>query len=175
MLHALQDDPLLPAELIEALWKIDCMAHVQPVGCGHAAVKYLGQYVHRSVISDSRIASVQADFVTILVKQRDSENHRPIRLHPLEFLRRYLLHLLPARFHRIRYYGFLHPSARPTLHLLQTLLDAALSCPASVVQPPPADTAMACPRCGHPITFTSYCARAPPYLRFQASLMALAA
>ena len=175
MLLALQSGALLPADSIEALWKIDWVTDVQAAGSGHHAVKYLGQYVHRSVISDSRIASVNTDLVTILVKQRECENYRPIRLQPLEFIRRYLLHVLPARFHRIRYYGFLHPRARPTLQLLQTLLDAAIPGSNSLLPMPPGDTSVGCPHCGYPMTLTSHLPRAPPYLRFQAFLLALAA
>jgi hypothetical protein len=81
----------------------------------------------------------------------------------VEFIRRYLLHALPARFHRIRYRGFLHARGKPKLQWLQVLLGARLLNANDV--PKPAHPGYLCPRCGTPMQRTSRHARAPPAAR----------
>jgi hypothetical protein len=71
-------------------------------------LKYLARYTHRVAISNRRILSFDNDSVTFTWKDYASGNRRRIMtLHPHEFLRRFLLHVLPSGFTRIRYYGFL--------------------------------------------------------------------
>ena len=119
MLQALQSEPRIDSALIAQLWRIDWVADVEPVGSGENAVKYLGQYVHKSVITDRRILAIDTHSVLIALKDRQNQCTRHIRLAGIEFIRRYLLHVLPPGFHRIRYYGLPppprqgHPSAAP--------------------------------------------------------------
>lgn len=134
-------------------------ASVDPAGQGHNAVKYLGQYVRHSVIRDGRIVAVDDTHVTFRTKDRDTGQPQLQRLEGVEFLRRYLQHVLPCGFHRIRYYGYLHPQGKPTLQWLQLILEA---------QPPKTDSAptvpgdILCPHCGSPMQRTARLARAPP-------------
>jgi hypothetical protein len=76
-------------------------------GAGHV-VHYLGRYTHRVAISSHRLLSLEQHRVTF--RWRDSEHHnkqRRMTLSVHEFLRRFLLHVLPVGFVRIRYFGWL--------------------------------------------------------------------
>lgn len=73
-----------------------------------AVVKYLARYTHRIAVSDARIVSVQKDTVTFTCKDRkDSGKTKNLTLTGVEFIRRFLLHILPKGFVKIRYYGIL--------------------------------------------------------------------
>ena len=148
-------------ELVKMKWN----ASVDPAGSGENAVKYLGQYVQRSVISDSRVLAIAGDQVRIRIKNRDTGAYEQRRMSGVEFLRRYLLHALPSRFHRIRYRGYLHARGKPRLQWLQVLLGARIAKPVETTKP--AHTGYLCPRCGTLMQRTRRHARAPPAERNQ--------
>jgi len=70
---------------------------------------YVGRYTHRIAISDSRLVDIDDQQVTFRYKnyRDDHPTPKPMTLAATEFIRRFLLHVLPAGFHRIRYYGWL--------------------------------------------------------------------
>jgi hypothetical protein len=69
---------------------------------------YVGRYTHRVAISNNRLLDIEGDKVQFHYKDyRNNAQHRTMTLAAEEFIRRFLLHVLPNRFHRIRYYGFL--------------------------------------------------------------------
>ena len=73
------------------------------------AIEYLGRYTHKIAISNSRILSVSEKEVTFSARGRKpGDPRREITLDHLEFIRRYLMHVLPHGFQKIRYYGFLN-------------------------------------------------------------------
>ena len=73
------------------------------------AIEYLGRYTHKIAISNSRILSVSDDTVTFSARgKKPGEPKRQITLEHTEFIRRYLMHVLPSGFQKIRYYGFLN-------------------------------------------------------------------
>jgi hypothetical protein len=73
-----------------------------------AVVQYLGRYTHRIAISNSRIISIDENTITIKVKgYKDSSDTKPLTLKGLEFIRRFLMHVLPRGFVKIRHYGIL--------------------------------------------------------------------
>lgn len=73
------------------------------------AIEYLGRYTHKIAISNSRIVSVSENQVTFSARgKRPEEPKRRITLNNTEFIRRYLMHVLPSGFQKIRYYGFLN-------------------------------------------------------------------
>src|SRR5450631_670695 len=112
-------------------WVVYCK---RPFGGPKHALRYLGSYTHRVAISDHRLVSLTDGQVTF--RWRDSAHHNQKRLMtlPLEkFLRRFLLHLLPPGFVRIRNFGFLANRRRAAfLPLCAQLLNAA---PESVLVP----------------------------------------
>lgn len=73
------------------------------------AVEYLGRYTHKIAISNSRILNLTEETVTLCARgKKPGEPKRRITLEHTEFIRRYLMHVLPSGFQKIRYYGFLN-------------------------------------------------------------------
>ena len=80
----------------------------QPLGGPEAVLEYLGRYTHRVAISNERIVCIDADAVTFRVRaDPESGRKRIVRLPGVEFIDRFLLHVLPGGFKRIRHYGLL--------------------------------------------------------------------
>jgi len=161
--NALCDAGLINRKLFWTLVKMDWNASVDRAGTGENAVKYLGQYIRRSVISDSRILAVKDGKVRIRIKNRDTRQYECRVMDGVEFVRRFLLHALPPHFHRVRYRGFLHARGKPALQWLQLLLDARLRPPEA--EAPNAPVEPTCPRCGAAMLRVRRMPRAPPALR----------
>ena len=98
---------------------------------------YVGRYTHRVAISNNRLISVEGDKVRFRWKNyRNGNRQKTMSLQAGEFIRRFLIHVLPDGFHRIRYYGFLGNCHRAwKLELCRELLGMAQTAPAE----PPAD------------------------------------
>jgi hypothetical protein len=95
--------------LIDVLYKTPWVVYAKPPFGGPAAVvKYLGRYTHRIAIANSRIVSLDRANVSFRWKDyRAGNQSKTMTLTVEEFIRRFLLHVLPRGFVRIRYYGFL--------------------------------------------------------------------
>jgi len=169
----LRDAGLIDSSLFWKLVKTDWNASVDRAGSGENAVKYLGQYIRRSVISDNRILAVEGDKVRIRIKDRDTESYESRVLDGVEFVRRFLQHALPERFHRIRYRGFLHARGKARLQWLQLLLDARLN--PRTKSGPTAEREHLCPRCGRTMRKIKRMPRAPPAHRNEHFFYAVAA
>jgi len=88
-----------------------------PFGGPEAVLAYLSQYTHRIAISNHRIVSADADTVAFRWKDyriKRGERQKIMRLATGEFIRRFLMHVLPDSFHRIRHYGLLASAQRKT-------------------------------------------------------------
>jgi hypothetical protein len=73
-----------------------------------AVIQYLGRYTHRIAISNNRIVSVDKDTVTFAVKDnKNSSKKKTVTMTGVEFIRRFLMHILPRGFVKIRHYGLL--------------------------------------------------------------------
>ena len=72
------------------------------------AVEYLGRYTHRIAISNSRIVSVSDETVSFSMKDYRDASTKSVTIPGVEFIRRFLMHILPKGFQKIRYYGFLN-------------------------------------------------------------------
>ena len=84
-----------------------------PFGGPARVLAYLARYTHRTAIANSRLVAVDDNEVAFVYKDyRRSGRSRIMRLDPHEFIRRFLLHVLPDGFHRIRHYGFLAKGER---------------------------------------------------------------
>ena len=80
----------------------------KPFAGPQQVLDYVGRYTHRVAISNNRIVNIDAGQVTFRYKDyRDGSQQKTMSLSADEFIRRFLLHVLPESFHRIRYYGFL--------------------------------------------------------------------
>lgn len=96
-----------------------------PFGGSDQVLKYLGRYTHRVAISNRRMRALEGRQVTFEWKDyAHGHRSRTLTLDVAEFARRFLLHVLPERFIRIRYYGFLASACRRTeVALCHQLLD----------------------------------------------------
>jgi hypothetical protein len=117
---------------------------------------YLSRYTHRVAISNRRLIAADADSVTFKVKDYRIEGpgrYTTMTLDVAEFIRRFLLHVLPKGFHRIRHYGLLASGAREeNLAKARKLLAVCVPEEISEEPPPPAAASNAlptpCPCCG---------------------------
>ncbi len=85
----------------------------QPLGGPEAVLEYLGRYTHRVAISNERIAGIDGNEVAFRVRgDPESGRKRVVRLPGAEFIQRFLQHVLPSGFKRIRHYGLLSPARK---------------------------------------------------------------
>ena len=93
-----------------SLYEMDWCPYIKETFHGFGnAIEYLGRYTHKIAISNSRILSVSDDTITFSARgKKPGEPKRQITLDHTEFIRRYLMHILPSGFQKIRYYGFLN-------------------------------------------------------------------
>ena len=103
------DNPDLFQSLIDELWNIDWNVFLKETYESETnVIDYLGRYTHRIAISNYRIVKVEDDFVYFTYKDYRDGNKRKIeKMHALAFLRRFVFHIVPKRFVRIRYFGLL--------------------------------------------------------------------
>ncbi len=143
-------------------WTTDWVVHCKSVGNGTAALKYLAPYVFRVAISNNRLVSLADDKVTFRYKDANSGQTRYRTLPVEEFIRRFLQHVLPKGFVKVRYYGLFSPSYRPLLSQAKQLLtDRFAPQPTQLDQAPseaepqpvtkPPDFSLPCPTCGRPM------------------------
>jgi hypothetical protein len=129
-----------------------------PFGGPQQVLKYLARYTHRVAISNHRLIGLEGDKVEFLWKDyADEGKQKTMKLKAVEFIRRFLVHVLPAGFVRIRHYGFLaNRICREKLDLCRTLL-AASTTPQAVAAELPSEPersiereaeAHICPACG---------------------------
>ena len=143
---------LVPQSTWSQDWIVDC----RHVGNGQTALRYLVPYVFRVAISNKRILKLEDDKVTFAYKDRDTGKTKRCTLSATEFIRRFLQHVLPKGFVKIRYYGLLSPGNRPRLHQARQLIMASKpSTSTQTTKPEPAlETSMTaqqeipCPKCG---------------------------
>jgi hypothetical protein len=120
----LKEDPAFNAYLA-SLYKMDWVVYSKaPFGGPEHVLKYLAGYTHRVAISNRRLVSMENGYVSFTWKDyANGCQRRVMRLRAVEFLRRFLLHVLPKGFVRIRHYGFLANRCRAKkLMLCQQLL-----------------------------------------------------
>jgi hypothetical protein len=108
-----------------SVWKQEWVVHCQSVGDGLNAVKYLAPYIFRVAISNRRILKLDDGRVTFRYRNADTAKLRTCALSVEEFIRRFLQHVLPKGFVKVRYYGFLSPGLRPRLAALRLQRDDA--------------------------------------------------
>jgi hypothetical protein len=159
-----------------ALRRIDWVVYAKPpFGGPEQVLAYLGRYTHRVAIANSRLVAMTDDTVSFLWKDYRQEGRRKVMtLEPAEFIRRFLLHVLPPGFHRIRHFGFLanaHRAARLALcrQLLAQPVDHQQGERDREADDPPRVPSWrhgpqpdSCPCCGGLSLFRSTLARAPP-------------
>ena len=135
----------IPSEVWQIDWNVNCQA----VSSSEASLKYLAPYVFKVAISNSRIVKVQDRTVLIRYRKPHSERPRILALQVMEFIRRFLQHVLPTGFMKIRYYGLMNPNCKVSLDRIRALIDISygftVTLPKSDVEPRPPVT---CKNCG---------------------------
>ncbi|CAN5496545.1 hypothetical protein BH20ACI3_BH20ACI3_42410 [soil metagenome] len=135
------------------VWQKKWVTHCQAAGQGRQVLNYLGRYIFRVAISNSRLESLENGEVTFRYRHNRSQQLRRVQLTGEEFIRRFLLHVLPRGCAKVRYYGICSPTCRPQLAQARTLLDQTTADPvhdAAPDSPPPAPLTPATPaRCPH--------------------------
>ena len=103
--------------LPESAWQQQWVSHCTPWGVGEQAVlDYLARYTFRIAITNSRILALDDQGVTFRYQDRKQRRPRTCTVSGIEFMRRFLQHVLPQGFHKVRYFGLWHPQNR---HLVQ--------------------------------------------------------
>ena len=94
---------------LDPLYQMDWVGYCQaPLGGPEHVLSYLGRYIHRVAISNDRITGIDGDQVSLSYRDRaDGNRQKRLTLSAEEFIRRYLLHILPEGFVKIRHYGLL--------------------------------------------------------------------
>ncbi|HLJ18816.1 MAG TPA: IS91 family transposase [Stellaceae bacterium] len=153
------------------VWKTRWVVYAKPPFAGPQAVlAYLSRYTHRVAISNRRLIAFDERGVTFHYKdyRRDgAERQQVMTLDTHEFIRRFLLHVLPRGFHRIRHYGLLASSTRKDGLALARKLLGVIPPVADAETDEPPDNRPPCPCCGGHMTiietFARWCQpRAPP-------------
>jgi Putative transposase/Transposase zinc-binding domain len=112
-------------KLTKSLSKTKWIAYAKrPFGGPEQVLEYLGRYTHRVAISNNRIISTDKGNVTFIYRDRRKNENRAMTISADEFIRRFLLHVLPGGFMKIRYFGFLsHRNKKQAIPLLRKLID----------------------------------------------------
>jgi hypothetical protein len=158
------------------VWKQEWVVHCEPVGSGLNALKYLAPYIFRVAISNNRILKLENEKVTFRYRDTDTGQERYCKLGAEDFIHRFLQHVLPTNFVKVRYYGLFSPSLRKKLTALRKKLeDERPSLPPpmkksgdqfdSDCSSPEPSKSLRCPLCGQymtPISFISPTGLSPP-------------
>jgi len=145
------------------VWRKDWVVHSEPVGSGFQAFQYLAPYIFRVAISNHRLVKFADGHLTFSYKESATDQIKHSTIAAQEFIRRFLQHVLPPRFIKVRYYGLLSPAHRQLLQQARQLLSATssklisqdLNFTHSLV-------VLSCPLCGGPLTLLGPIARGRP-------------
>jgi len=121
-------------QLIQSLSKVKWIAYAKaPFAGPEQVLEYLGRYTHRVAISNNRIVSIDNGKVTFTYRDRKRNETREMTVDADEFTRRFLLHVLPKGFMKIRYFGFLaNKNKKKSIPILRKLINPEAKLPEKV-------------------------------------------
>ncbi|MFK8082173.1 MAG: IS91 family transposase [Granulosicoccus sp.] len=170
--HTALVEPCKFKEFLKPVNSIDWVVYAKrPFAGPRSVLAYLSRYTHRVAIANSRLLAVDAKNVTFKWKYyRKAYSERPgtMTLGTSEFIRRFLLHVLPDGFHRMRHYGMLANTTRASsVALARELLRVPDSRPSTQQSKEVVKPTFVCRTCGEPMKVIEvfeccYAARAPP-------------
>lgn len=152
------------AETWQQSWVVDC----RRVGSGAAALKYLAPYIFRVALSNNRIVGIEDDQVTFRYRDGETKQVRTCTLPALSFIGRFLEHVLPHGFVKVRYYGLFRVGNRQMLAQVRAMLmppEEAKPSPMGISSVPEEPAVVRCPACGQPMQMVQTIVRhtrAPP-------------
>ena len=153
--HASLADPQTFARWLGPLRQCEWVVYAKrPFAGPEAVLAYLSRYTHRVAISNSRLIALDERSVTFRCKDyraKGRSRYKAMTLDVGELMRRFLLHVLPSGFHRIRHYGLLANCSRSAnLAVARQLLQVPWQEPQPSEDPPVGERpAFICPHCGH--------------------------
>jgi hypothetical protein len=167
------ETPQIFAQVPPETWSKKWVVHCKPVGDGKTALKYLTPYISRVALSNRRLVSMEHGEVIFRYKPRNT-SWTTMTLDPMSFISRFLQHSLPKGFQKIRYFGFLHPSAKTRFN---TLKEQFQENPSETNDKPEAEKSVekqesstnrhtpeepgVCPHCGRPVRYLGRLPRWP--------------
>ena len=122
-------------KLIKSLKKLQWIAYAKrPFAGPQQVLEYLGRYTHRVAISNHRIVSIDNGKVSFTYRDRERNSEiKVMTLNAHEFIRRFLLHVLPMGFVKIRYFGFLsHKNKKQAITLIRKFIDPDAELPEKI-------------------------------------------
>jgi hypothetical protein len=135
------------------VWKTDWIVNSQAVGNGSTSLKYLAPYVFKVAISNSRIIKVENRTVTFKYRKHGSSRYRSFSLDIMEFIRRFLQHVLPSGFMKVRHFGFMSPSSSLSADDIRQLILKQTGILPPQAAKPDAPLGPYCPDCGGILIF----------------------
>ena len=136
------------------IWTTPWVVHCQHAGRGQKVLDYLGRYIFRVAIANSRLERIQDGQVTFRYRDNRTQHVRRVTLSGVAFLQRFLQHVLPRGCTKVRYYGIWSPTCRRHLDQARALLTVSSPAPTepapNTPTPPPAaadPSPMRCPQC----------------------------
>lgn len=155
-----QRAPEALAELPEKIWKQNWAVDCQAVGSGEKALAYLARYVFKTATGNRHLQRLPSGQVLWPYRDSKTGEQKSIPLTPTELIRRFLQHVLPRGFCRVRLFGWLHPAGRLRGNRVRALLQTAplltdreretwqeVPAPDPALAPAPKPPCR-CPRCG---------------------------
>ncbi len=160
----LKQMPEALAELPPQIWQQRWVTHSAAVGTGQQALSYLSRYVFKTATGNRQLQLLPNGRLRWPFRRTDTRAWSHTDLEPFEVIRRFLQHVLPASFHRVRRFGWLHPAQRVKLNRVRALLKVSprpspaeqqtwqpprqTSPPGTAPVPSPPPSPLLCPRCG---------------------------
>jgi hypothetical protein len=141
-----------------SVWQKEWVVHNQPAGKGENTLRYLSRYVFRVAISNNRIKSISDNAIRFSYKDRERETWKTMELEPMEFMRRFLQHVLPWGFMKIRHYGFLSPNSSLSIDRLRELISLVHAFIEEVCNALPGfeRPKIKCACCGNPLRYVGF-------------------
>ena len=130
-LHA----PKLFQQIPPMVWQKKWVVHCKPVGNGNAVLKYFAPYVFRVAISNERILKLNHNQVMFAYKDTNTKSWKTVTLPAFEFIRRFLQHVLPKGFKKVRHFGYLSSRNKQLLTLLQYVFGTVEDEPVNITEP----------------------------------------
>ena len=145
------------------VWTLNWNVDSEAVSESDTSLKYLAPYVFKVAISDNRILKVENRTVTLKYREHRTNLYRITSLNVLEFIRRFLQHVLPHGFMKVRHYGFLSANSAVPIDTIRALIDHHGG--PAVPQTLPELPGPRCPNCGGPLVrlHSTTANRQPPF------------
>lgn len=155
-------DTMKKAQLLDkidsSVWNQEWVVDSQAVGKGQNSLRYLSRYVFRVAISNNRIKSIENGVIKFQYKDRRKKTWKTMALDVMEFIRRFLQHVLPKGLMKIRHYGFLNPNCSLSIEKIRELISLIhdIVCDLLPKKPEYKKKGIECTCCGHALRFIAF-------------------